>query len=269
MKEKKVIFHIGLPKTASTSLQKYFDSIKVNHIKYDRYFNKYYFRDNKSYKDLDEITIFSDENYIRSNEFLGYDFFLEKAVKEFKNIKILFVIRNQKRFLESVFKHSIRVGHYFKDFSDFLESSIGVDIIRSCMYFDIFKKTLQYVDVDKLLIIPFEEIKDNQKFLNKILDFINYKGDRVYSLPHENINLKENELFIANSIRKFRLFNEKHLFGIMENKLIKIISRLITLLFPKLFLKKANIFFHYDDEKFYKLTREFTVQNKKLNIYQD
>jgi hypothetical protein len=259
-----IIFHVGLPKTASTSLQLYFDSIDVNHVKYDRYFNKEYFDKDKEYSGINSPTVFSDENYLRYSFFLGYEFFLEKAKQEFENIKIIIVTRNQLDFLRSIFKHSIKVGYNYNDFNDFLKSNLGVDAIRMCMFYSIYTNTLRFIPKKDILIIPFESIKETDNFIDTILDFMNYEGKRIYKLPHSNKNLSENELFLLNKFRLINIFSKTNMLGKSEDVFKKGVVRLTIYIFPKLFYKKANEFFNLNKDTHHKMLLEFEKQNDKL-----
>jgi hypothetical protein len=211
------VFHIGMPKCASTFLQsEVFPNFNIN------YLNEYYYFSEKTSEPLFWTVvrnILSKQSYLikeveiesfreklvsmansnnnnkflfSSEELVGFysqNFsnnlsIFENLVKYYgKNIKLILVIRKQDQFLESLYRQSIKMGHWVSvntflnyqnnKFNKFqFEYKLNLDL-ENFDWLKMFEAYKDKVGEKNLIVLPYELVKDDSsKFVRKIEDFI-------------------------------------------------------------------------------------------------
>lgn len=205
---KKIIIHVGLPRTGTTFLQKeFFPKIK-NAFVYGP-FNKYLCISSKF--EHDKINIISDE-------LLSIDCLLDRIEQReevllrlkilFPSAKIIFVLRDKESFQKSFYSEYIKWGGT-KPYYDWYIDSIN----KNPNVFDF----SQYVTLinslfDEVLILDYTEFIENKKvFLKKICDFIDVDIPQYRDIKY-NVRLDDR------TIKRWRRINKHFKFGDYENQ---------------------------------------------------
>jgi len=205
MKERKIIFHLGLNRTGTTFLQtKIFPFLKdVNYI--PLYLNNRYACNPFMLKtEGDKTTLISNENicffikHFDTDKDVKYypdsKTILKRLKKVFPDASIIFCTREKDSWLKSVYNNSVKNG-YAHSFEYFLKHSEYIDI-------DDFVKTLKEL-FDDVFIYRFEDfVQNKQKIVSDICNFI---GTDV---PNNIDYRKVNKSLSDKAIKKRLLFNK-------------------------------------------------------------
>ena len=167
MNNKNIYFHVGLPKTGSTFLQKNFFP-KLKNIKY--------INTNKYRRCINIIQKTNYNNYLISREFdreLEYE--IKKITAAFPETKIIIVFREHKKWISSQFKKYSKNGFHYSFENFFNENNTGFWKDEDMIYkkkIEIIKKHSKH----KPLVLNFEELKSNPySYLTKISNYTKSK----------------------------------------------------------------------------------------------
>jgi len=241
----RTLIHIGLPRTASTFLQKQvfplvrgFDFIGVDKTFYAQSFQKLLYQDESLYKELTRKDLVDSdaENILLSNElFCGQSFGMnatnrtrtaERLKKAFPEGEIILMLRNQLSLLESLYAIGIYSGVHKKpeDFFVFgtdtprYDTFSGNEHLETYLLYPLIK--LYKDHFEKVHIFLFEDFKSNQELF---LENFKSKLDLSFSekIPFKK---KENKSLGQRQIKYIRRINRAK--SLLEwNKLGKSIFR--------------------------------------------
>lgn len=269
---KNFFFHIGGMRTGSTFLQQAFsecsdilDLTKHRYFTFQEYFKKEdYFRYNNIDGDEEKTIIDSDENYSlgrfkekmisykdedfnlkKELHFINHD--IEKSIKLLSkavpDAKVIFILRNQKTWLESIYRHDIYHFAVHDKPEHFFKKGFGNCYFAPGKYNDMYNLLLKYFNKKNIGVFLFEEMKYNSEmYFNKLnsflgvdVNFTNVKHSSRNTLPNPSqlrllrkinflsqrrANKKENRLyFYARSIvlkNKLSFFNQNNLINFDE-----------------------------------------------------
>jgi len=303
---KKIIFHIGYPKTGTTTLKKIIDNFytnwfylnkeESNHIiqKKLRYLSDSIFLHNKSNKLellINEILINCknldfDYFFLSIEDILTFEdvgkrinlIFLFKIISKLEkhfNIEILITIRNQADMLESNFAYNYH--NYFKKFDGninlfFKKANKNKNLLENLN----FKKILTKINSTqkKIYILPMEYMRYPSIYKNKLKKiFINKKKIIIYS---ENVTTGSNgnKKIIKSSF--FNYFLKIHLY-LKKNYIYEVstrkIRRFIKRIFKKYYIKEIQMNLKLKEnfqKKFYLSNKYFLKKNRiSTKIFKD
>lgn len=181
---KEIYFHIGMPKTGSTFLQREV-FLKMKNIKYI-----YRYNIEKKIFDLvnlknNQKVLFSDESYLFNNPDRLLQTSRLKSIyddcrKNKVKLKIIIFIRRQDNYAHSLYLHSIKQG-YPLSIHNFYEYVLNpkktnfryynLPNINSFNYYNMIKKIKLYSD--DVLVMPYEELKNKpEQTIYKLCDYI-------------------------------------------------------------------------------------------------
>ena len=298
------IFHIGMPKTATSYLQKnFYPNLNLH------YLGKHY--DSKS-RDREFARVFAElfsmqpfgnkepiytkikdmmpnsGKILYSNELMSGTsrinflnaFQISHHLREcFKNPKIIFVIRRQDSFVESIYRQAIRGGYsgsiesfinYKRD--KFNKSSPGkggwIDIY-SLDYLSWIEHYCELFGKASILILPYEKLKYNKKaFLKDIANFIDV--EYIEPKKSEQTN-KADSYLLLNMMRLANLCLSKRIQNRINDILFidKIFSLLNYIPYEKKFLSKELakeiIKFHSNSNK--ELSKRYNLSLEKYGYF--
>lgn len=198
--KKRIIFHIGLPKTGTTFLQQnvfpylkninYYDCVGQKGQKGD--FSEYY---NPCYlKMKDGINLVSDER-ITGKGFIKFpyvsiiDRLLILNQIYGNNIEIILVTRNKKELYKSLYKQYAKHMYGINDYETWKKENLDPEIKE----YDMLAFLVWFLWPDQHLILDYSELRQNQdRFIQRICNFIgvdfpeNYNRNKVYVSPDDD-----------------------------------------------------------------------------------
>lgn len=191
-----VYFHLGLPKVASTFLQK---KIFPN-FKAVLFHKKHSFND---YKNLDANSL-STKHLFSSEYDRGLEEVVDEIVAAFPNARFIFVVRRQDRWILSKYKYHIR-KHGSESFEAFFNLTSEESLWKREEL--LFQKKIEYIVQaanTKPLILLHDDLKANATgFIQQIATFL---GAEL--IPNTNTNSVVNKAFNNKQLIIVRKFNE-------------------------------------------------------------
>lgn len=98
---------------------------------------------------------------------------LERLRFKNPNAKIIVTIREQKRFLESRYKHGIVRGNISSNFEDWLISEEGLDFLSLCDYNNLYSIIRTFFKSENIRFFLYEDLNnDYNKYYREIFQFI-------------------------------------------------------------------------------------------------
>lgn len=224
--------HIGMPKSASTYLQKnYFNKLddvyfiqkakstfineKVQDI-YNDFTKNHQLEFLKFCKDnkIDKV-IYSQETISKMYKNKGKDviFHLQILKKIFINIKIIYIVRKQDDFILSAYKNSVMNGNNLslKKFMNFNESYTHVYHNRMLFLnwkeINIYNRVKELYEIfgeNNVLVLPVELLREDKKlFFTKLNEFIDTDYNSNISNSATNVSFSDFQIKIISFFNKF------------------------------------------------------------------
>lgn len=224
-----IYFHIGLPKTGSTYLQKILDSdARINLSRSN--IHKFHKEDNFDFLSH-KINVDSNETYLLRGE--GAKKFnmmlcLSKIRNIHKNIQIIVTLRKPLPALSSMFKYRIRNGGYFKSFDDWFINDEAQDFFSVLHYGTLHKSLNTFFKNSEINYVFYEDLKDNV-MIDEFYDILNLKPPEIKLKQKVNQSLSQDELLKINTINKY----------ISHKKIRKLVVKTL----PSFSFKKKDDFF--------------------------
>ncbi len=212
MNDIKIAFHLGLPRTGSTFLQRQiFPNLKnVNVLGSESLLFDY-----KTPVSNDKLNLVSDENLSGISATMqprasSYQI-IHRIHQVYPQAKIIVVFRDEKSWLKSLYTQYVKIGgvESFDEWLDRFKSTVDFDYkTYKDILFDLF---------DEVLVCDFEKLKNNPyEFLKEICDFLDVKVPN-YTQKQVNIRLDDtlinrwrwmNKWFKSNANIKHGIFPE-------------------------------------------------------------
>jgi Sulfotransferase domain len=266
------IFHIGIPKSGTTTIQKTLQNDERIVLTRSRFLTSsdWWINKPETYAD-NELVVESNETLI-SGGFNKVKFIqvVERMYKEDNNAKIIVTIRQQQSAILSMFKYHIKSNYERStNLHNWLyNSTLGIDYLSICMYGNICKALLSYFPKENITFLFFEELKENPKgFYNKFYEVlgIDFKEYFVSERSLNKINLNNNQIYTLSLFNRISLTKIKSN-GINKYKKIRRLEQIIKSKIVNLYSLKAkeNFFELSKLEGFYKLENEFKTNNRSL-----
>lgn len=229
-KSNNIFCHIGCMRTASTYLQEMFANhgdinllLKTRFFSYDPFFNEGVGFLKKHIGSDSGIIIDSDENYSLGrfkNELIKYsdeDFNFKKEIfvishdiekmaeriySVYPNGKIFFIIRKQKDWIQSVYKHDIQHFGIDSGFDDFIKSDLGQSYLLAGNYNNMYFQYCKLFGESNVKVFFFEDLKkDEDLFLSSLSTYLGVSLSTVDGL-------KKNEAKSDSFLKVNRLINK-------------------------------------------------------------
>jgi len=235
----KAVLHIGLPKTATTSLQNILKlDDRINFIKTRKFCTTEYYTDGIFLPENDLPVVFSEENtVVRHPHHLPLDNILNNLKNTFYNyeIHIVVTIREQCSLLLSRYKHGITYLNGCKLLiEEWLSTEEGLDYIGLCQFNNLYLQLSKYFEKDKIHFIPFELLfEKNNKYLVEFYKHIGISPKIDAQNKISNKNMEDKVLFAIRKINKIKLGNLIPLLRRIENKIVKEILKSTKTILPE------------------------------------
>jgi hypothetical protein len=207
-------YHIGLPKTGTTTIQHVLRSDDRLHVTGTRFFSRFaYWEKPFSHAKPGQINIASEENLVLQMEDFGKLHLLLSRIRRCApNANIIVTIREQRSLLESRYKYNFPWhGGYHRNFEEWLRSAQGMDYLSVCMYSSLYDSIRAFFPANQIHFLMFEELKVNYAgFFKKFYGILNLAPppELIASAVSKNESLTENELYILKKLNRFKMFRK-------------------------------------------------------------
>lgn len=266
------IFHIGIPKSGTTTIQKTLanDSrLKVTRSRL--YTSGEWWLSNGNKEHNDKILVESNETIISGGfQKVKLPLVIERLYKTNKEAHIILTVRKQEMAILSMYKYHIKYNFEgVKSLSNWMyNTDLGVDYLSICMYGNIAKLLLNYFSKENIHFLFFEELKDDPlKFYTKFYKAlgITFKEEYMMKNPMNVMKFSNDELYTLTKINKWS-FTKNNSNGLkrfkrihsLENKIKRGIVKRIS------FKTKSDFFNLKKIEGYDRLLNEFKSNNKML-----
>lgn len=259
------IVHVGFPKAASTFLQenifdnKIFNFELFNRKEITNLYGKpgaFEFDRGKTIKIINEfknkshlqnkIPVISQE-FLVGNEYLngGIDapIYLNRIYQTIPDAKIIIIIREQRSFLYSFYKHDIAYNNGFKSIEKFINNDWHFNrrsnfLLRYIKYDNLIKNYYKNFGKENVLVLPYEMLKeDKSSFIENIINFTrcDKKNYDLNLLKSINISRSITLISLQKYLNKFITSQHERSFSVP--------LKFTTFLNRRLFSKMDKIFF--------------------------
>ncbi len=266
------VFHIGIPKSGTTSVQNLLtrdDRVFLSRSKY--YSTSNWWTEKEEEIALDKIFVESNETLISSGfKKVKLNEILRRISEQYPDAKIIVTIRQQEDAILSMFKYHIKYNFIgTKSLKNWMyNTDLGMDYLSLCMYGDLAKILLSYFYKENIHFLFYEDLKYNPKsFFNdfyKVLD-IPYK-EEIKSTPKNVMKFSNNQLYFLSRINHYSFTSTNtgktirfKKFRSLENKVKHKIIELIKVKCPSSFFDINSV------DGFLKLSEEYRKSNKHLS----
>ncbi|WP_418639193.1 sulfotransferase domain-containing protein [Winogradskyella sp.] len=265
------VFHIGIPKSGTTSIQSVLEKDERIALSRSAYFTTSLWWTHK------EEPLVTNKINIESNETLiTAGFNKVKLTEVFNRIskvhpdaKIIITIRKQEDAIVSMFKYHIK--HNFKGVKTLenwmFKTNLGIDYLSVCMYGDIAKLLLLHFKKENIHFLFFEDLKTQpDDFYNAFYNILglSFKPE-LKNRPKNIMTLSENQLYLLSRLNLWSLTQVNSEQNLTFRKLRSLEKR-AKILMVKLFnTNRPKSFFKIEEIKGYKTLKEdYKASNKLL-----
>jgi hypothetical protein len=161
-----LFFHIGLPKTGTTTIQHVIRQDERINVAGTRYFNRFeYWEKPFGLLKPDKVNLISEENQVlQMGDFGKFTLFLSRIKQFSPEAHVILTLREQRALLESRYKYQFDWhGGYTKDFSTWLRSGQGMDYLSLCMYSTLYDTLLAFFPAGQIHFLLFEDLKNDYR----------------------------------------------------------------------------------------------------------
>lgn len=220
-----VYIHIGYPKCGSTFLQNnvfpYMEDVNFIHKNIK---NKY---KNEHIHFVSLCELKEGKNLISSEALAGSwtqedrycdGFEMADRLKAlYPNAKIIVILREKEKWLKSFYQQfMVDAGKnvYIKDYDDWFNNHFNQELLRFDEHIKYLKKTF-----DDVLVLDFKDLKkDNDKFIQKICDFMDIEFPKNYVRKRAMVGLKPKHFKLIRILGKLGMpkFNRDYMLGLLR-----------------------------------------------------
>jgi hypothetical protein len=202
---------IGSMKSGTTSLSDYLalnDEIAMCDPKEPKFFSKFHDKGIAYYESLwPEQSRICGEASTCYSRWPFYQEVAKKIAAYNPDLKLVYIMRHPVERADSHYRHNVLIdGLGYSSFGDAVNSS--AEILETSKYMQQIDKYLEYFPKQQILLLDFDELKDNPlRLINKIEDFVGAK--RSSSLKQGTKGRVSNKAGVASGRRDIRRFFEK------------------------------------------------------------
>lgn len=182
-------FHIGVPKSGTTTLQRALGDDPRIHVARSRHFNtSRFYVETYPEAPADRVLVESDETLVKGDgTFSKAHVTLARIHEVSPDAHIILTIREQRSLLLSAFKHNLRVGLPEATLTDFLLSPRGTDFIAFTQYATLLELIGLHFPKDHVHVVPFEWLRDEpSRFFGRVYEVLGLLPPPDLKPTHDN-----------------------------------------------------------------------------------
>jgi hypothetical protein len=155
-------FHIGVPKSGTTTLQRVLGDDPRVYVAYTRHFNtSRFYTEPYPETPADRVVIESDETLVKGDgTFAKAHVTFARMHDASPDARIILTVREQRDLVVSAFKHNLKAGLPEATLTDFLLSPRGTDFIAFTQYATLLELVGLHFPPDHVHVVPFEWLRD-------------------------------------------------------------------------------------------------------------
>lgn len=263
------VFHIGIPKSGTTSIQYLLEKDKRVELTRSTFYSTRAWWENTIIENHNKVVVESNETLI-SGGFQKVKFIqtIERMYRTNPKAQIILVLRNQPDAILSMYKYHIKNGYYgIRTFNNWLlNTDLGMDYLSLTLYGNIVSSILAYFPSNQINILFFEELKASPKtFYKKIYKILDLNLESSTHSKKNTNTYNNNELYSLVLFHYLSLNKKKSENRFYSNLGFKIEQK-IRFRALKIFRFKAKKdFFSWNQVKnFDNIYTDFQYSNQKL-----
>jgi hypothetical protein len=200
-------FHIGVPKSGTTTLQRVLGADPRIHLARSRHFNtSRFYVEPYPEAPTDRLLVESDETLVKGDgTFAKAHVTLARIHEASPDAHIILTIREQRSLLLSAFKHNLRAGLPEGTLTDFLRSPRGTDFIAFTQYATLLELIGLYFPHDHVHVVPFEWLRDDPaRFFGGVYGVLELSPPTDLRPPHANASPEAAQLELLGRLGRLR-----------------------------------------------------------------
>ncbi len=210
------VFHIGIPKSGTTTIQHTLNNDNRVKVTRSRYFTSSDWWCNKEkVNSKGKLVIESNETLISGGfQKVKFSQVVERMYKTNNKAKIIITIRDQESALLSMYKYHINNNFEgTKSFNEWMyNTNLGMDYLSICMYGNIAKILLAYFDFKQIHFLFFEELKTNPlEFYKKFYSILElpFNADDMAIKPLNATPFNSKQLYTLSKLNNYSISKVK------------------------------------------------------------
>ena len=265
------IFHIGIPKSGTTTIQSILENDERITLTRSNFFttSSWWLGEDTSLE-KGKVNIESNETLISGgfSKIKLHDVF-DRISKKYPDAKIIVTIRRQEDAILSMYKYHIKYNFKgVKSLENWMyNTNLGMDYLSLCMYGNIARLLLLYFKRENIHFLCFEDLKSDQtKFFKKYYDILGLDYmSKVKEVVKNKTSLNDNQLYTLSKFNYFSLLKADSE-NIPTYKTLSSIERKMRFLLIEIFrFKSPKSFFQIENVSGYtNLMKDFKDSNDNL-----
>ncbi|OAB75739.1 sulfotransferase domain-containing protein [Cochleicola gelatinilyticus] len=267
------LFHIGIPKSGTTSVQQTLQNDPRLHVSRSRFFTgKEWWTLNRPELPSNKICVESNETLLSGGfQKVKFQQVLARLFQTNPDAHIVITMRRQPEALVSMFKYHIKYNFFgTKTLQHWLyQTNLGMDYLSCCFYGEIAKTVLGYFPKQQIHFLFFEELKlDPINFYTKLYKVIGVELKEEYLLKtvSNKMMLSEDALYTLAKLNRYSVSkkNSEGFMGVQKGASLRLKLKTkaactISLQTPKGFFDLSNV------EGYERLYADFKRSNNTLS----
>jgi hypothetical protein len=205
------IFHIGLPRTGTTTIQSVLGSDSRLTVTSNRYFQTPAYYSNPAFEANPQgILVHSDETMLRQDgNHAKMSLTLCRLQAQVPDAKIILTIREQRSWLLSRYRFGVGSEYVTSTFEEWLFSRQGLDFVSLGHFGMLYRTLLSYFPAGNIHVLPYELLRDDyEEFFRQVYGVIGLAPPgKANLIIHKNASLPDAQLACKRYLNRLAIFS--------------------------------------------------------------